>query len=64
MPGQESLEVQLCTEQTIPWNEIAFPVVKEALELYFADRSRGEFPTHVSDIIRHPDRPVEIRRHR
>lgn len=63
-PGQESSDVQLCTEQLIPWDLLAFPVVKEALELYFADRKRGEFSTHVSDIIRHPDRPLEIRRHR
>lgn len=43
-PGSESLEVQLFTENEIPWDELAFPVIKKTLEAYFADRSKGLFP--------------------
>ena len=41
--GEESLEVALFDEQDIPWEEIAFPTVKQTLEWYFADRSAGVF---------------------
>jgi len=51
-PGSESLEVMLFEEQDIPWDEIAFPVVKETLALYFEDRVRGEFRLHSGEIIR------------
>lgn len=61
--GPESSEVQLYREATIPWDSIAFPVVKLALELYFSDRKRGTYGTHVADVIRHADRRLEIRHH-
>ncbi len=54
--GSESLEVALFAEQDIPWNELAFPTVKKTLELYFEDRKKGFFGTHVADVIR-PKRP-------
>jgi ADP-ribose pyrophosphatase YjhB (NUDIX family) len=41
--GKESLEVALFHEQDIPWNEIAFPTVKQTLEWFFADRAAGIF---------------------
>lgn len=46
-PGEESLEVRLFLEQDIPWPELAFRTVSRTLRLYFADRARGEFGTHV-----------------
>ncbi len=54
-PGPESLEVALFSEQEIPWNELAFPVVKETLNRYFHDRRAGQLEgpgcdTHVADI--------------
>ena len=52
--GSESLEVELFTEDQIPWDEIAFPTVKKTLELFFEDRKKGNYGTHVSDIIRSP----------
>ena len=55
-PGEESLEVRLCREEEIPWDELAFPVVRRTLELWFEDRERGRFRTHSGDIIRGPDR--------
>jgi hypothetical protein len=39
----------------IPWGEIAFPVVKEALRRYADDVTRGEFQVHVATL---PDRLV------
>ncbi len=49
-PGPESLETGLFDETEIPWEEIAFPVVKEALREYFQDRRQGSFPVRVSAI--------------
>ncbi|HCU52824.1 MAG TPA: NUDIX hydrolase [Gammaproteobacteria bacterium] len=48
-PGDESLEVRLFHESDIPWPEMAFPVVTRTLQLYFADRLRGDFRVHHGD---------------
>jgi len=48
--GPESLETALFTEAEIPWEEIAFPVVRSTLEDFFADRQRGAFPVVVDEI--------------
>jgi ADP-ribose pyrophosphatase YjhB (NUDIX family) len=50
VPGFETIETRLFTEDEIPWDEIAFRTVKETLEHYFADRRKGHFGTHVLDI--------------
>lgn len=50
--GPESLEVELFTEANIPWDQLAFPVVRRTLERYFEDRQRDHFPLHSEDIIR------------
>ena len=50
--GSESLEVDLFTESDVPWDELAFPAVTKTLKWYFRDRLRGEFGTHMGDIIR------------
>ena len=49
-PGEESLEVALFEEKDIPWNEIAFAVVKMTLEQYFKDRGRRLFPVRMFDL--------------
>lgn len=49
-PGTESLEVRLCDESDIPWNELAFATVRNALMRYFSDRRSGHFALHVSTI--------------
>ncbi len=59
--GDESLEVALFQEAEIPWQEIAFPVIRESLRLYFADRSRGEFPLRGGTIERLPGEAKRIR---
>ena len=40
-PTPESLEVMLCDETEVPWDEIAFRSVDFALRRYFDDRRRG-----------------------
>ncbi|MFE8072060.1 NUDIX hydrolase [Marinobacteraceae bacterium S3BR75-40.1] len=50
--GEESLDVQLFEEDNIPWEELAFPTVKETLEHFFADRQQNDFQVRVSDIRR------------
>lgn len=47
--GEESLEVELFSEQDIPWKELAFPTVSQTLRRYFANASANQ-PTHVFDI--------------
>lgn len=50
--GIESLEVALFAEEEIPWNELAFPIVRKVLEHYFRDRKQGIYPVHYADIYR------------
>lgn len=51
-PGAESLETALFAEADIPWEELAFAVVRETLIQYCADRARGAFRLHLGDITR------------
>ncbi|TGD75255.1 NUDIX domain-containing protein [Mangrovimicrobium sediminis] len=53
--GPESLESGLYREDQIPWDEIAFPVVRETLQDYFRDRRAGSYPIQVM--------PLEYRPH-
>jgi ADP-ribose pyrophosphatase YjhB (NUDIX family) len=48
--GEESLEVRLFSRTDIPWDKIAFPVVKFALQRYVDDRALGELRVHVADV--------------
>ena len=50
--GAESLEVKLVTESEIPWNQLAFAMVRRTLEHYLEDRKRGIFTPRFGDI--HP----------
>ena len=54
-PGIESLDVKLVTADEIPWNELAFAMVRRTLEHYLDDRSRGIFVPRFGD-IRPPQR--------
>ncbi len=49
-PTHESLEVALFAEDEIPWEELAFPVIRETLLRYFNDRSNGEYKLQLGDI--------------
>jgi len=50
-PGFESTDVRLFQEHEIPWNELAFPVVRDTLQHYFNDRTSGIYPVRVGDIV-------------
>ena len=50
--GPESVETELFTEDEIPWQEIAFPVVYHTLREYFHDRKTQDWPVRVSAINR------------
>jgi ADP-ribose pyrophosphatase YjhB (NUDIX family) len=50
-PGKESMEVCLFTESEIPWDDLAFQVMREILMQYFKDRLNGLFPFHMGDIL-------------
>ncbi|MCW8956304.1 MAG: NUDIX hydrolase [Gammaproteobacteria bacterium] len=59
-PGTESLETILFDELSIPWHELAFPVMTETLKLYFADRKAGQFEVHNGEIVRNPDQTLRV----
>ncbi len=48
--GEESLAAELFSEEEIPWDELAFPVMRKTLELYYEDRRNGYFRCHSGDI--------------
>lgn len=48
--GVESLEVKLLAPEEIPWPELAFPSVHLCLERYLADRKRGIYGFHESQL--------------
>ena len=49
--GEESLDVRLFSEEEIPWDELAFPVITETLKHYFADRKHETFPVRYADLV-------------
>ena len=48
--GEESLETMLVAEHEIPWADMAFPVIVQTLERFFAERARGQFTMEMSDL--------------
>lgn len=42
--SSESLEVALFSEEEIPWDDLAFQTIRNALEFYFEDRKTGTYP--------------------
>jgi ADP-ribose/FAD diphosphatase len=48
--GRESLEVKLVSVADLPWEEIAFPVIRETLRLFVADQATGNFGFHCDTI--------------
>jgi ADP-ribose pyrophosphatase YjhB (NUDIX family) len=53
-PGTESLEVELFSENEIPWKEIAFRTISTTLKHYYADRTAGAFRFHAEDVFYTP----------
>lgn len=52
-PTTESTEIQLISEEDIPWDDLAFNVIRKTLSLYLQDRGNGVFPFQIGDILRH-----------
>ena len=50
-PTSESIEVKLVREDEIPWDDIAFEVIKKSLKDFFSDRKMNRFPFEVKDLI-------------
>ena len=55
--GYESLETLLFKEHEIPWNELAFTVVKKVLHRYYRDFLKGVFSFYTDDILSDGIRP-------
>jgi ADP-ribose pyrophosphatase YjhB (NUDIX family) len=43
-PGEETLEARLFEESEVPWDQLAFPTVKNTLRWYFEDRQNNALP--------------------
>ena len=50
--GSESLEVQLFSEAEIPWDDLAFSMIKDSMHLYFHDKQRGQFGIHRQKLLK------------
>jgi ADP-ribose pyrophosphatase YjhB (NUDIX family) len=59
-PGAESLEVKLFSEHEIPWDEIAFAVVKTTLQQFFRDHKINRFPVRMYDVTYSPERKTAM----
>ena len=53
--GPESLESALFSEEEIPWDELAFPTVRELLKEFLKDRQNSEYPVR-NTVIDYPRR--------
>ncbi len=49
-PGIESLDVRLFHEAEIPWDALAFRVIREPLKRYFEERRQGKLSFHMGTI--------------
>lgn len=48
--GDETIESHLFSEDEIPWDDLAFPSVKQTLIHYFEDRKTNTFPMHLETL--------------
>jgi ADP-ribose pyrophosphatase YjhB (NUDIX family) len=48
--GAETLAVDLFDESSVPWNDLAFPVITQSLKYYFADRPQQSFDVRYEEI--------------
>ena len=53
--GPESLESALFSEDEIPWDELAFPTVRELLREFLVDRKTEQYPIR-NTVIEYPRR--------
>lgn len=59
--GDESLEVGLFDQDSIPWNNLAFSTIHHTLRLYYEDQANGRYRVHTGDIIRFDNGAYELR---
>ena len=59
-PGPESIETAWFTESEIPWDKLAFPVIHEALSLFYEQDNEN---VYTGDIYRQEDNKVVIKRY-
>lgn len=52
--GDETEAIDLYRESEVPWDQLAFPVVRETLERYFRERPGGEFRPRSNSLIVDP----------
>ncbi|OMH35308.1 NUDIX hydrolase [Motiliproteus sp. MSK22-1] len=50
--GEETLETRLFAEQDIPWQQLAFQTIEQALKFFFEDRKTGDYPIRHVDLDR------------
>jgi ADP-ribose pyrophosphatase YjhB (NUDIX family) len=50
--GAETLELRLCNDIDVPWDDIAFATVRNTLTHYFNDQRKGRFGFHLGTIER------------
>jgi len=63
-PGTESLETKLYSENEIPWNELAFPVISETLKLYYKDKRADDFRVRNGEIYRNDQQQIIVENYR
>ncbi len=49
--GPESLACELFSEDQIPWDSLAFPVISSTLKHYFSDRQQDRYPLRSETIV-------------
>ena len=52
VPGEETLEQRLFSEEEIPWEMLSFTTVKTTLRHYFDDFHAGKFELHTYKILK------------
>lgn len=62
MAGPESREVALVAPADIPWDSLAFPMVREALQHWCSSAPAGAARVHGADFIWGPEGAVRVRR--
>lgn len=55
MAGHETSEAALFDADALPWDDIAFAVIRVALQLYLEDRERMDFRVHEVSLFRDQD---------
>ena len=51
-PGLESRRTELLHPDQIPWEHLAFATMRYTLRLYVEDLQKGDFTTHVGDVLK------------